>query len=239
MVEPRQLEYFVTVAEESQAGNVPVWETVTVASDPTSATASAVPRSRAAGAVKVVTGAVVRTGMSAESLTGRSGCGSPRLLFRPLGKADHRREPQVAGEVERARDVVDDACGHPRLGECCCPVRGWEGREAVFELLTQPSVSGARPPRRWWRTSGRQRPRLLGVPRTVPRTGGRCLWPAQGHRRRTAPVRRAPEAVRDSGAHNAQLLRSQRLDGVIYLSGAGASPSALLELTTFRAAAQS
>jgi hypothetical protein len=72
-VEPRQLEYFVTVAEESQAGNVPVWETVTVASDPTSATASAVPRSRAAGAVKVVTGAVVRTGMSAESLTGRSG----------------------------------------------------------------------------------------------------------------------------------------------------------------------
>jgi hypothetical protein len=26
MVEPRQLEYFVTVAEESQAGNVPVWE---------------------------------------------------------------------------------------------------------------------------------------------------------------------------------------------------------------------
>ena len=40
MVEPRQLKYFVTVAEESQAGNVPVWETVTVASDPTSATAA-------------------------------------------------------------------------------------------------------------------------------------------------------------------------------------------------------
>src|SRR3981189_3205888 len=105
------------------------------------------------------------------------------------------------------------------------------GGPRVCLRAVDAAVSGARPARRWWRTSGRQRPRVLGVPRTVPRTGGRCLWPAQGHRRRTAPVRRAPETVRDSGAHNAQLLRSQRLDGVIYLSGAGASPSALLELT--------
>jgi DNA-binding LacI/PurR family transcriptional regulator len=40
---------------------MPVWETLAVTSDLTSATASAVPRSRAAGAVKVVTGAVVRS----------------------------------------------------------------------------------------------------------------------------------------------------------------------------------
>jgi LacI family transcriptional regulator len=41
----------------------------------------------------------------------------------------------------------------------------------------------------------------------------------------------APEATRDAVALNAQLFRGQRLDGVIYLSCAGTSPSALLELT--------
>jgi DNA-binding LacI/PurR family transcriptional regulator len=41
----------------------------------------------------------------------------------------------------------------------------------------------------------------------------------------------APEVTRDSVAPNAQLLRSRRLDGVIYLSGAATSPSATLELT--------
>jgi DNA-binding LacI/PurR family transcriptional regulator len=41
----------------------------------------------------------------------------------------------------------------------------------------------------------------------------------------------APEATGGSESLNARLLRSQRLDGVIYLSGAGTSPSSLFELT--------
>jgi len=41
----------------------------------------------------------------------------------------------------------------------------------------------------------------------------------------------APEATGKDEPHHTRLLRSQRLDGVIYLSGSGASPSALLELS--------
>jgi LacI family transcriptional regulator len=41
----------------------------------------------------------------------------------------------------------------------------------------------------------------------------------------------APEATGTKSSANARLLRSQRLDGVIYLSGADMSPSSLLELT--------
>lgn len=41
----------------------------------------------------------------------------------------------------------------------------------------------------------------------------------------------APEAAAVAESVNARLLRSQRLDGVIYLSGAATSPSSLLELT--------
>jgi LacI family transcriptional regulator len=41
----------------------------------------------------------------------------------------------------------------------------------------------------------------------------------------------APEATGAAGSVNARLLRSQRLDGVVYLSGADMSPSSLLELT--------
>lgn len=40
----------------------------------------------------------------------------------------------------------------------------------------------------------------------------------------------APEATDQPESHHARLLRSQRLDGVVYLSGAGHSPAALLEL---------
>jgi DNA-binding LacI/PurR family transcriptional regulator len=41
----------------------------------------------------------------------------------------------------------------------------------------------------------------------------------------------APEATGESESLNARLLRSQRLDGIIYLSGAATSPGSLLELT--------
>lgn len=41
----------------------------------------------------------------------------------------------------------------------------------------------------------------------------------------------APEATGESESLNARLLRSQRLDGIIYLSGAATSPASLLELT--------
>ncbi len=41
----------------------------------------------------------------------------------------------------------------------------------------------------------------------------------------------APEATSRSESHHARLLRSQRLDGVIYLSSTGTSPATLLELT--------
>jgi LacI family transcriptional regulator len=40
----------------------------------------------------------------------------------------------------------------------------------------------------------------------------------------------APEATEQTESHHARLLRSQRLDGVIYLSGTGTSPGALVEL---------
>ena len=40
----------------------------------------------------------------------------------------------------------------------------------------------------------------------------------------------APEATGRSDSHHAQLLQSQRLDGVVYLAGAGTSPSLVLEL---------
>lgn len=40
----------------------------------------------------------------------------------------------------------------------------------------------------------------------------------------------APEATEQPVSHHAQLLRSQRLDGVVYLSGTGTSPSLILEL---------
>jgi LacI family transcriptional regulator len=40
----------------------------------------------------------------------------------------------------------------------------------------------------------------------------------------------APEATEQSVSHHAKLLRSQRLDGVVYLSGTGTSPSLILEL---------
>lgn len=39
-----------------------------------------------------------------------------------------------------------------------------------------------------------------------------------------------PEATEEPETHHAELLRSQRLDGVIYLSGTGTSPSSVLEL---------
>lgn len=39
-----------------------------------------------------------------------------------------------------------------------------------------------------------------------------------------------PEAVNRSSSHHARLLRSQRLDGVVYLSGTGTTPSVVLEL---------
>lgn len=41
----------------------------------------------------------------------------------------------------------------------------------------------------------------------------------------------APEATGSAESLNGRLLRSQRLDGIIYLSGAATSPSSLLELT--------
>ena len=40
----------------------------------------------------------------------------------------------------------------------------------------------------------------------------------------------APEATGQPESHHAKLLRSQRVDGVIYLSGSDASPASLLEL---------
>jgi LacI family transcriptional regulator len=40
----------------------------------------------------------------------------------------------------------------------------------------------------------------------------------------------APEATEEPESHHSKLLRSQRLDGVIYLSGTGTSPGALVEL---------
>jgi DNA-binding LacI/PurR family transcriptional regulator len=40
----------------------------------------------------------------------------------------------------------------------------------------------------------------------------------------------APEATDQPETHHARLLRSQRLDGVIYLSGTGKSPSSLIQL---------
>lgn len=40
----------------------------------------------------------------------------------------------------------------------------------------------------------------------------------------------APEATERPVSHHAMLLRSQRLDGVVYLSGTGTSPSLILEL---------
>ncbi|MGH2868633.1 MAG: LacI family DNA-binding transcriptional regulator [Solirubrobacteraceae bacterium] len=40
----------------------------------------------------------------------------------------------------------------------------------------------------------------------------------------------APEATERPVSHHAKLLRSQRLDGVVYLSGTGTSPSLILEL---------
>jgi LacI family transcriptional regulator len=40
----------------------------------------------------------------------------------------------------------------------------------------------------------------------------------------------APEATKQPESHHARLLRSQRLDGVIYLSGTGTSASSLLDL---------
>lgn len=40
----------------------------------------------------------------------------------------------------------------------------------------------------------------------------------------------APEATERPVSHHARLLRSQRLDGVVYLSGTGTSPSLILEL---------
>jgi len=40
----------------------------------------------------------------------------------------------------------------------------------------------------------------------------------------------APEATEQPVSHHAKLLRSQRLDGVVYLSGTGTSPSLILEL---------
>ena len=40
----------------------------------------------------------------------------------------------------------------------------------------------------------------------------------------------APEATERPVSHHAKLLQSQRLDGVVYLSGAGTSPSLILEL---------
>lgn len=40
----------------------------------------------------------------------------------------------------------------------------------------------------------------------------------------------APEATERPASHHARLLRSQRLDGVVYLSGTGTSPSLILEL---------
>jgi LacI family transcriptional regulator len=40
----------------------------------------------------------------------------------------------------------------------------------------------------------------------------------------------APEATNRPASHYAKLLRSQRIDGVVYLSGAGTSPSLVLEL---------
>jgi LacI family transcriptional regulator len=40
----------------------------------------------------------------------------------------------------------------------------------------------------------------------------------------------APEATEQPVSHHAKLLRSQRLDGVVYLSGIGTSPSLILEL---------
>jgi DNA-binding LacI/PurR family transcriptional regulator len=42
----------------------------------------------------------------------------------------------------------------------------------------------------------------------------------------------APEATDLPETHHARLLRSQRLDGVIYLSGTGKSPSSLIELAS-------
>jgi DNA-binding LacI/PurR family transcriptional regulator len=41
----------------------------------------------------------------------------------------------------------------------------------------------------------------------------------------------APEATGETESLNGRLLRSQRLDGIIYLSGAATSPASLLELT--------
>jgi DNA-binding LacI/PurR family transcriptional regulator len=41
----------------------------------------------------------------------------------------------------------------------------------------------------------------------------------------------APEATGESESLNGRLLRSQRLDGIVYLSGAATSPASLLELT--------
>lgn len=41
----------------------------------------------------------------------------------------------------------------------------------------------------------------------------------------------APEATGEAESLNARLLRSQRLDGIIYLSGAATAPDSLLELT--------
>ena len=41
----------------------------------------------------------------------------------------------------------------------------------------------------------------------------------------------APEATGETESLNGRLLRSQRLDGIIYLSGAATSPTSLLELT--------
>jgi DNA-binding LacI/PurR family transcriptional regulator len=43
----------------------------------------------------------------------------------------------------------------------------------------------------------------------------------------------APEATGLPEAHHAKLLRSQRLDGVIYLTGTGTLPTAVLELARF------
>lgn len=43
----------------------------------------------------------------------------------------------------------------------------------------------------------------------------------------------APEATGEPDSVNGRLLRSQRLDGIIYLSGATTSPASLLELTRF------
>lgn len=42
----------------------------------------------------------------------------------------------------------------------------------------------------------------------------------------------APETSEEAAAHHARLLRSQRVDGVVYLSGVGVSARTLLELTS-------